>query len=90
LDKSILTTDFVQRNFQLKDKKRATAYKINVICDIYNTTDEESEDNLLKFKRPTPLKRTPSLVAFKKAQTRANKIAIKMKKLINNPVINIL
>ena len=86
----MLATDFVQRNFQLKDKKRATAYKVNMICDMHNTTDKKSEDDLLKFKKPTPLKRASSLAAFKKAQIRANKIAIKIEKLIDDLMMNII
>ncbi len=90
LDKSILATDFVQRNFQLEDKKEAIAYKVNVICDIHNITDKESEDDLFRFKRLTPLKRAPTSAAFKKVQTRVNKIVIKIEKLIDDPVVNII
>ncbi len=61
-----------------------------MICDIYNTTDKKSEDGLLRFKKFTPLKRAPSSAAFKKAQTRVNKIAIKMEKLIDDPMMSII
>jgi len=50
----------------LEDKKEAIAYKVNVICDIHNITDKESEDDVFRFKRLTPLKRAPTSAAFKK------------------------
>ncbi len=49
-----------------------------MICDVYSTTDKESKDNLFKFKRLISLKRALSSAAFKKVQTRVNKIAIKI------------
>ncbi len=61
-----------------------------MICDIYRITDKESEDDLFRFKRLTSLKRALSLAAFKKAQTRANKIAIKIEKLIDDLIISIV
>ena len=44
----------------------------------------------LDLKKSTFLKRTPSSAAFKKAQTRVSKIAIKIEKLIDDLVVSIV